>query len=51
MPPEAYTTLLDFFTHTMNIDYFLSAQVWQENTDKRISDLPLCEDYEEVSLS
>ena len=60
MPPEAYTTLLNFFTHTMNICYFLSVQVWQENVEylllfispslarkygqNNISDFPLCKE-------
>ena len=37
MTPEAYNAFLEFFTHTTNICYFLSAEIWQQRTDNMIS--------------
>lgn len=37
MTIEGYNVLLEFFTETINICYFLSAQIWQQETDNTIS--------------
>ena len=39
MTSEGYNTLLQFFTQTINICYFLSAQIWQQETNNIISTL------------
>ncbi|XP_013395112.1 uncharacterized protein LOC106162378 [Lingula anatina] len=39
MDDSAFSAYTNFFTHTQNICFFLQSQVWQEDTDRTISNL------------